>query len=61
MYKDKQGSAYGIRKVTIRGGQLEIQAKGEGWQFDLGGADEEISVHAEIGNQWYCATFGGDV
>jgi hypothetical protein len=60
-YKDKRGAQGGVRLVTIKNGQIKLKARGELWQFTPDGGSEPVSVHVQIGNQWYCSSFGGTV
>jgi len=60
-YTDKSGAQGGVRLVTIKNGQLKLKARGALWQFAPDGGADPVSVHLQIGNQWYCSSFGGTV
>ncbi|MDG2305041.1 MAG: hypothetical protein P8R42_10360 [Candidatus Binatia bacterium] len=64
-YSDKTMSAGGVRSVTFKpgasGGLLKILAKGENYSWELDGPNDEVWVHFQVEDEWYCAEMGGDV
>jgi len=60
-YKSSRGKQGGVRIVKIKNGRIKLKARGKLWQFTPDGQDEPVTVHIQIGNQWYCSSFGGTV
>lgn len=59
-YADRQATHGGVRKVVLKDRILSIAAKGENWPWNPSDAQESVWVHFRVGDEWYCAEFGGD-
>src|SRR5262249_11428208 len=60
-YSDADGTRGGITKAAYKAGQLLFKGKGGNWPWSPSGAQTEVWVHVNIGDEWYCAHFGGDI
>ncbi len=60
-YRDKTAARGGVRKATIRNGQIRIAAKGENWYWNLTGPYGAAWVHVYLGNEEFCMMFGGTI
>jgi len=64
MYFDKTRSRGGVRSITYKpgttnGGTLTISGGGPNWPWSPAGAQSSVWVHFLVGDEWYCAQFGG--
>lgn len=66
-YRDRTGSAGGVRRVVIRrgpsGGHIFVKARGSAFPCGLQAAaqNEPLAVVLRLGDTRYCAAFGGNV
>jgi cysteine-rich repeat protein len=64
-YKYKQSDAAtapgGVIKVNYKPGRLSVTAKGASWPWAPAGAQDDVWVHFRVGDEWYCAQFGGTI
>jgi cysteine-rich repeat protein len=56
-YEDPAGARGGVRRVTLRQGELSIEAAGPAWPWSPDGPQDEVWVHFRIGDTGYCASF----
>src|SRR4029450_735544 len=62
-YKDKDGTRGGITEVPLdkAKARLTLRAKGEGFGFAPTEAQDEVWVHVNVEDEWFCARFGGTI
>ncbi|MEE2674957.1 MAG: myxococcus cysteine-rich repeat containing protein [Myxococcota bacterium] len=55
-YTDESGSAGGVTQASYNAGSLQILTS-RSWPWQPSGVLDELQVHVQAGDQWYCAEF----
>ena len=58
-YEDDAATRGGVRRVTLKDGQIKIDARGPDWSWDVGGPQVAVNVYVWIEDELFCTRFGG--
>lgn len=58
-YRDPRGRHGGVRKVRLGGGTFSLLAKGPNVPTEVDGPVDELWLHFQIGDDWWCARLEG--
>jgi len=60
-YKDKAGTAGGIKSAQLKPGSLKIKASGENWTWGPEGELADLELWIGLEEEWFCTSFGGKI
>jgi len=60
-YKDKAGSAGGVKSAQLKPGSMKIKASGENWTWGPDGELDDLELWIGLEEEWFCTSFGGKV
>ena len=60
LYWDPDGTRGGITAVWLDDALLKIRAEGANWEWVPAGAQDEVFVHVQIEDEWFCAEASAD-
>jgi len=60
-YKDKAGTAGGVKSVQLKAGSLKVKAGGENWTWGPDAELESLELWIGLEEEWFCTSFGGKV
>jgi cysteine-rich repeat protein len=60
-YKDKAGTAGGVKSVQLKPGSLTVKGGGDNWTWGPEGALEDLELWIGLEEEWFCTSFGGKI